>query len=242
MKRLCATSLALLLPLGAAADPGYYLVSVYENEGEKSVDFRYWTVKFPGSPEVIWPEIGFGYGVTRRWYTEVYASYIGSAGQATRLSTWNWQNDYMLTQGQYPFDLALHTNLYFNQGAGSGYALEFGPALQTEIGRTQINANLVFERGFGQTANRPTQLKYQWQVKHRYRPLFEFGLQGFGEVGEWDQWAPRSRQSHRLGPMIAGTWTLGGKQAIKYQLAWLKGGIYTVNGYMLSSRIQYLFD
>ncbi len=241
VKRLLAAGLLLLLPHFALADPGYYLVSVYENEGEKNIDFRYWTVKFPGQPETIWPEIGFGYSVTKRWYTEVYASYIGSAGQATAISSWNWQNDYLLTQGQYPIDVALHTNLYFNQGSGSGYALEFGPAMQTDFGRTQVNANLIFERSFGMTPEPATQLKYQWQVKYRWRPMFQFGLQGFGELGDWDHWAPQKFQSHRFGPVIAGTWSLGGKEAIKYQLAYLNGGIYTRNGYMLSSRMQYAF-
>jgi hypothetical protein len=240
-KQAIAAVTLMLAPLAVLADPGYYLVTVYENEGEKSIDFRYWTVKLPSRPEVIWPEIGFGYGVTKRWYTEVFASYIGSSELPLKLSTWNWQNDYLLTQGQYPFDLALHTNLFFNQGAGSGYALEFGPALQTEIGRTQFNANLVFERAFGVAPAPPTQLKYQWQVKHRFRPTLELGLQGFGELGEWNHWSPKAFQSHRVGPVIGGTLDLGGKQAIKYQLAVLYGSIYTRNGYMVSTRVQYVF-
>ncbi len=62
MFTLCATVLA---------DPGYYLVTVYGNAGEKTIDYRYWTVKFPNRPEIIWPELGFGYGVSERWYSEV---------------------------------------------------------------------------------------------------------------------------------------------------------------------------
>ena len=85
VNKYLASVMLLLQPLAAAADPGYCLVLVYENEGEKSVDFRYWTVKFPGQAELVWPEIGFGYGVTKRWYTEVYASRIGSADMATKL-------------------------------------------------------------------------------------------------------------------------------------------------------------
>ena len=122
------------------ADPGHYLVSVYENEGEKSIDFRYWNVKFPGRPETIWPEIGFGYGVTKRWYTE---------------------------------------------------------------------------RTFGSAEVQPTQLKYQWQVKYRYKPMFEFGLQGFGELGEWHHWSPKNFQSHRVGSMISGTYALGGQAGLE---------------------------
>jgi len=241
MKTRLTAALLGLLPWCAVADPGYYLVSVYENEGERSIDFRYWTVKLPGQPETIWPEVGFGYGVTKRWYTELFVSYIGAEIQSTYPSTWNWQNDYLLTQGQYPFDLAVHTNLYFNQGSSRGYALEIGPALQTEIGRTQFNANLIFERSFDVPIAQATQLKYQWQVKHRYRPAFEFGLQGFGELGAWDNWAPSARQSHRAGPMMSGMWQLNGKQAIKYQLAYLVGSIYSNQGSMLSTRIQFVF-
>ena len=80
-KTLTVAGALLLASATAMADPGYYLVTVYENEGQANIDFRYWTVKFAGSAATIWPEIGVGYGVTKRWYTEVYASYIGSAGQ-----------------------------------------------------------------------------------------------------------------------------------------------------------------
>ena len=143
-RTLALATVCLMACTPALADPGYYLVTVYENEGQANVDFRYWTVKMPGSAEVIWPEIGLGYGVSKRWYTELYASYIGSSGMATKLSTLNWQNDYLLTQGQYDFDLALHSNLIRVYDGSGAHSLEFGPALQTEIGRTQINANLVF--------------------------------------------------------------------------------------------------
>lgn len=225
----------------AMADPGYYLVSVYSNEGEKSIDFRYWTVKHPGSPAVVWPEIGLGYGVTSRWYTEVYASYIGSSDSATRLSTMNWQNDVLLTQGQYPFDLAVHTNFIANRERSRGYALELGPVFQTDVDRIQLNANVFFERNYQSAAPSQTRLKYQWQAKYRWKPAFQFGLQGFGELGEWDNWSPRDRQSHRAGPMISGAWPLGAGQSIKYEAAYLSGSIYGSQGSMFSTRVQYVF-
>jgi hypothetical protein len=231
----------LLAAAAARADPGYYLVTVYESEGEKSIDLRYWSVKFPGSAAVIWPEIGFGYGVTKRWYTELYASFIGSRDMATRLSTWNWQNDVLLTQGQYDYDLALHTNLITNHDAADGYAVEVGPVVQTDVGRTQLNANIFFERNFHSAAPSQTQLKYQWQAKYRWKPWLRFGLQGFGELGRWDDWLPREQQSHRAGPAISGSWMLGAEQALKYEAAYLFGSTYGSQGNMFSMRIQYVF-
>lgn len=221
------------------ADPGYYVVTAYDNEGQRTLDMRYWTVKSPGSPAVLWPEVGVGYGVSSRWYTEVFASFIGTMDTAIRRSTLNWQNEYLLTQGQYPIDLALHAALIRHADSADGYTLEYGPVLQTDFGRTQLNLNVFFERSHGDTLVGDTQMKYQWQTKYRWRPALQFGLQGFGELGDWNHWAPRDQQSHRAGPALFGRVLLGDGQAILYQTAVLFGSTYGRNGTMFSMRVQY---
>lgn len=231
---------ALLLASGmAAADPGYYVVTVYDNPGQKSVDMRYWTVDKSGSPATCWPELGLGWNVNGRWYTGLLASYIGSADSATRLDALNWQNDLLLTQGQYPVDLAIHTLLVRPQQEG-GHALEIGPALQTDIGRTQVNFNTIFERGFGAQGGKPTQLKYQWQLRHRWLPWLHFGAQGFGELGTWNDWASRERQSHRAGPALFGKLSLG-EGKLQWQAAYLVGDTYRKRGAMFTSRVHFDF-
>jgi hypothetical protein len=239
MRRWLALTLApLALVSGTAlADPGYYVVTVYDDPGARSVDFRYWVVRSPGDGAVAWPEIGLAWNPTGRWYTEVLASYVGGYDFPTRLSTLNWQNDYLLTQGQYPLDLALHTLLVRPQNPAAGGALEFGPALQTDVGRTQLNFNLVFERSFGSTATDPTQLKYQWQVRHRWRPGLHFGAQGFGELGPWKHWSPRGEQSHRAGPALFGQVPLGA-QSLSWQAAYLSGSTYATHGSMFTMRVK----
>lgn len=233
----------LLLAAGAAraADPGYYLVTVYENEGQRSIDFRHWTVQAPGEPLQAWPEIGFGWNVTKRWYTELYVSYIYSRDQGTRPSTLNWQNDFLLTQGQYPFDLALHTVLIRGHDRNDGDALELGPALQTDVGRVQLNFNAFLDRTWRPVRAKPTQLKIQWQAKYRVRNGPHFGIQGFGELGDWDDWAPRKDQSHRAGPMVQMRWPLGDGQALQLDAAYLWGKVYGGRGRMFTMRAQYLF-
>ena len=79
----------------------------------------------------------------------------------------------MLTRGQYPFDLAIHINIkkyralnpepspeYFSEYRGRK-DLEFGPVLQTEFGREQLNANLLFDRMFRTETPSRLQMKYQ---------------------------------------------------------------------------------
>ncbi|MDB5849083.1 MAG: hypothetical protein JWP29_2835 [Rhodoferax sp.] len=240
--RLFAASLlaaaAALFADTAAADPGYYVVTIYNDPGLRTVDFRYWNVSRHNRPTTTWPEVGFGWNVNGDWYTEVFVSYIGSSRLPTELSTVNWQNDLLLTHGQYPFDLAIHTQLAVGDSHAEGRTFEFGPALQTDFGRTQVNANVFFERGLGALASEPTQLKYQWQLRHRWRPGLHFGAQGFGELGPWDHWSPRDDQSHRAGPALFGS-VPAGPGTIGWQAAYLTGSTYGRHGHMLSLRVKY---
>ena len=101
---------ALLLAGCAAAhaEIGYYVVTAYDNAGKVAVDFRYWTVKLPNRKETVWPELGLSWGVNSRWTSEVLLSYVGARSGPLTAETLNWQNDVLLTQGEWPFDLALH--------------------------------------------------------------------------------------------------------------------------------------
>lgn len=233
---------ALTLAAAAAqADPGYYVLAPYDNKGIRTIDFRYWTVKPKGRGEVIWPEIGVGYSVNSRWTTEIFQSYIGSSQMATQPSTLNWQNTVLLTQGELPVDVGLHLQLIKNRIMVDRRAIEFGPLLQADIGRTQLNLNLVFDRGFSDTAAPVTNLKYQWQLRHRWTPALHFGAQGFGELGRWDDWAPSAQQSHRAGPAVFGTLRLGEREAFKAQAAYLVGKTYGQRGHMFTMRTHYEF-
>ena len=235
----------LLAPFAAThtrADPGYYVVTAYDNEGVRTIDTRYWTVKSPGSPATLWPEIGLGYGVNSRWYTELFASFIGNWDSAQKLSSVNWQNEVLLTRGQYPFDLAVHASLIRTQGYDAGTTLEYGPVLQTEIGRLQLNGNVFFDRSWSNDGpQEPTQMKYQWQLRYHWRPLLNVGLQGFGELGTWDDWSARVYQSHRAGPALFGTWRMADGHSLIYQAAYLFGHTYGQRGDMFSMRVQYAF-
>ncbi|MDB5952248.1 MAG: hypothetical protein JWR65_4103 [Massilia sp.] len=76
-------------------------MSTYPTEGERTVDFKYWNVKPNGEPPRSSPEIGFGYTVNTRWYTELTAEFFRFSPGSNHLSAIEWQNDFMLTQGQY---------------------------------------------------------------------------------------------------------------------------------------------
>jgi hypothetical protein len=218
----------------ACAEPGYYVVTPYDNEGLLRVDFRYWTVKPQGRTEVLWPELGLGWGVNSRWTTELFLSWVGSAHSATRPDTLNWQNDILLTQGEWPVDLALHTQWVQDQTSPRQQTLEWGPALQTDWGRWRLNGNIFFEQALGPDRSAPTELQYQWRARYRLGPVLGLGAEGFGEVGTWNHWGPKSQQNHRAGPAVAGQWSLENRRSMLVQGAWLWGKTYGRQGHMFS--------
>lgn len=238
-------SLCILSAMPAQAGSGYYLVSIYENEGEKTIDFKTWSSFVDNRPTSTAPDLGFSYMPNKTWYTEVYATWFRRGAGSLANSAWTWQNDFLLTHGQYDVDVALHTSLNKNTDSSRGVDFEFGPAMQTGFGRVQINTNLFLERTYRTSPATRMQMKYQWQTKYRYRPELEFGLQGFGELGDWDNWSALAQQSHRAGPMVSGSFKLGNaadsKQAIRYEASYVVGKLNARHAGVFSMRLQYAF-
>src|SRR5438270_8601475 len=103
----------LLLPAGllcasltAVAGPADYVYTPGVEYGEREVDFKIGSAKQSGEDRFSAASVGFGYGVTERWFTEVYAKWERSPGESTRFDAFEWENRFALTeQGRFPFDL-----------------------------------------------------------------------------------------------------------------------------------------
>jgi hypothetical protein len=219
----------------AASDPGYYIVTPYDQIGRVGAELRYWTVKEPGEEARLWPELGLSYGISTRWTTRLLASWIGYGASDQVLSSWNWQNVVLLTQGERAYDLALHAQLTRNRGEST--ALELGPAWQTDLGRLKLNANAFWEYD---NRRRETRLKLQWRGLWRAAPGWRVGVQGFSEVGQWNDWLPRARQSHRAGPALLATLWDEGPDTVTLNAAFLFGKTYGRRGDMFTLQLQWL--
>ncbi|RZJ10189.1 MAG: hypothetical protein EOP39_09400 [Rubrivivax sp.] len=227
---------ALSTPAWAAADPSYYLVTPYDQAGRVGMELRYWTVKAPNEPAVLWPELGLSYGVNTRWTTRLLASWEGETLRGAHLETVSWINEVMLTQGEKPYDLALHAQLVLNRES-RGHALELGPAWQTDFGRFKLNANAFWEYD---SDKRDTRLKLQWRGVYRVAPGWRVGAEGFSEVGKWNHWQPRERQSHRAGPAMLATLWDEGPDTVTLNAAYLFGKTYGSRGDMFTMQLQWL--
>lgn len=210
----------------AAASPADYVYMPTVEYGEREIDFKYGNAKEGDGTRSMTTSLGFGYGATEYWFTEIYAKREIEDGGGLTIA--EWENKFQLTEtGKYPVEIGLITEIEAPLSDGHApYEFKLGPLFQTEFGKLQLNGNLLFERKFGpeeEDEQHDTEMGYQWQVKYRWKKTFEFGAQGFGDMGKWNDWEPSDQQSHKLGPAVFGKISLGQRQAIKYNAAWLFG-------------------
>lgn len=220
---LACLSLAPVAP--AVAGPGDYVRPAIVEEGEREIDFKAGTQKLrDGSRESAYA-LGVGWGVNSRWFTEFYGKWHKEAGERHDFDAWEWENRFQLTEtGKYPVDVGVLFEVERPKDRTEGYEYRWGPLLQMDLGTRYVaNLNLLLEKHVRAQNAGPAELGYQWQVRYRWQPALEFGLQGFGEVGPWDHWNSSSQQSHVAGPVLYGAFKVGQKQAIKYNAGLLFG-------------------
>lgn len=210
-------------------------------EGEREIDFKYGSIRQSDGSLKQAASIGYGYGITDRWFAEAYVRYTKSTGDTRQFDAWEIETKYLLTeQGKYPFDVALVGELEITKAKDDPNSFRFGPLIQTEIGRFQLNGNVLFGRKFNDGNPHTTEKDYQWQVKYRWKPALEFGFQGFGEFGSRDAADEGDAHGDRWGPAVFGKVSLGGHQAIVYNAAWLIGTAPAA-GHTLRLQMEYEF-
>ena len=232
----------LVASASAIAGPADYIYTPAVEYGEKEIDFKYGTGRQGDAARESAASIGFGYGAKEWWFTEFYVKYKAADFQRTKYDALEWENKFQLTeQGQYPVDFGLILEIERPTDRSEGWEVKWGPLFQTDFGKWQFNGNVLFERNYRADTPSDTVLQYQWQVKYRLQESFEYGLQGFGEVGKWDNWSPTDQRDHKLGPAIFGKLPLGNRQAIKYNAAWLLGASQAAYDHTLRLQVEYEF-
>lgn len=209
----------------AVAGPADKIYSPTVEKGEVELEFKAGQAR-PGDGGVRTTEsiIALGYGFTDWWFAEVEFNYKRVEPEKSRYDASALENVFQLTEtGRYPVDIGLLLEIERPQDRTEGYEVKWGPLLQTEFGKWQLNGNLLFECNHRNLEPGPTKLLHQAQIKYRWRKELEFGIQSFGEVGQWNAWLPRPSREHSIGPAIFGKIGLGSHHAFKYNLAVLTG-------------------
>lgn len=223
---LAALSLQLaMLSCPVLAAPNDYVRTPIVQEGEREIDFKAGTAKNKDGTRESAYSLGFGYGVTNRWFTEFYGKWHKEPGEQSSFDAWEWENKFQLTEtGRYPVDVGFLLEIERPKDRTEGYEYVWGPLFQMDLTPSvQGNFNVLVEKHIRSATPSKAQLGYQWQVKHRWQPNFEYGLQGFGGVGALSHWSPANDQAHILGPALFGRVRTGQREFIRYNAALLFG-------------------
>ncbi|HKX95131.1 MAG TPA: hypothetical protein VJM48_10545 [Methylibium sp.] len=202
MKRALAA--ALLAGAGAAAaGPADYVLGARVEPGEPEFEAKFGIERDRQGRSAWGLALGVEWVPLPRWGTEVTVEFGREPGASARLAGIEWENRLALVQGDgRTWDLALLVEAEREFGDDdAGWSLRYGPLLEWQRGPVAGHLNLLFERRL-QRAHPPTELAYQWEIRGAGERPLAWGLQGFGELGRWDHWAPRAAQSHRLGPVL----------------------------------------
>ena len=237
-----------LCSAAAFAGPADYVYTPNVEYGERELDFKFGSGKPPSGDRQQANSIGFGYGATEYWFTEVYLKYEREGNMGNHLDAVEFENKFQLTEtGKYPVDVGFITEIEIPRQNGDSYEFRFGPLFQTEFRKLQLNGNLLFERHYRGNANfddgapHNMEIGYQWQAKYRWLREFEYGLQGFGEMGKWNAWDARDLQNHRMGPAVFGKIGVGNHQSITYNAAWLIGASKAAPDNTFRMQVEYEF-
>lgn len=208
----------------AIAGPADYVHTPKVEHGERELDFKTGTWNKQGGQSQTDSSLGLGYGATPWWFTEIYLKGRNTNQGSMHYEAAEWENKFQLTEtGRYPIDVGFLLEIERPADHSEGWEVKYGPLFQTDFGLLQLNANFLFEKKYRSVLPSVTEMQYQWQAKYRWMKAFEFGLQGFGQVGKWNDWEPAEQRANRLGPAVFGKIPLGGRQALKYNAALLFG-------------------
>ncbi len=170
-----------------------------------------------------------GVGITPFWFLEVEGETEATPETTLRYSATTLENIFQLTpQGKYWADLGFFVEYSHAAQRDEPDTIEFGPIVQKEApgflnSSTLHTLNVFFEKELGHNRSDDTGFTYAWQSRLRLNPLFEPGIELYGNIDDIAAPGKFSEQQHRLGPMFAGLYNLAPYGKIKYEVGYLFG-------------------
>ena len=221
------------IALVAAGAPMLAVAGPAENIYTPIVDYQEWELELKGgiqdfgnrdTGELAY-KLAFGYGIARRWSSEISVEYPRTPGNDARVDEIEWENIFQLTEhGEHWMDVGIFNEVSHNRLEHKNFFV-IGPMFQQETGRSQTNLNILWTRQIssvqeGEEGQSHNELSYGAQWKWNAGPRFQPGLQAFGSAGDP---AHIRSQEFKLGPAFFGRATLGDGRALKYNAALLAG-------------------
>ena len=188
-------------------------------------------------------KIGVGRGFNSFWFSEIYGEVEKPAGaDSYEMESFEWENLFQLTeQGKYWADWGFLIEYSKARESGEPDKIALTPIMQKQLARDLVTLNLTFEKQSGDNAADKWQLAYAWQYRLQGSRKLEYGLEGYGELGEVTDWNSSSDQVHQVGPAIFGKLKTASGHAWKYAVGLLAGLTSATPSATLTGLFEYEF-
>jgi hypothetical protein len=240
--RALAAAATLAAPLGAHAEFKLRYPDIDENEVEIENNYSgTFDKRFQNDGRMTAPtEVGVG--VLPFWFVEI-------EGETSRTPEGSWsydattfENYLMLTEpGKYWLDFSLFGE--FSRSLGSDPdSVTLGALLQKQDMKWLHTLNLYWSKDVGSNATSTADgFELGWQTRYLLDPLFQPGVEVYGQIDDLNHPGTFNEQQWRAGPMFAGSYGLGdilGKGRIKYEAGYLFGATTATEQGTLRTRVE----
>lgn len=184
-----------------------------------------------------------GIGILPFWFTEIEFEASKVRDEPATFDALTFENYFMLTEpGQYWLDFSIFAEYASARIDGEPDSVKLGLLFQKQSGKFLNTLNLYWEKPVGRDAEPVDTGIYAWQTRYMLDPLFQPGIEIYGEVADLNHPGRFQDQDLRIGPMFAGSYNLGqigGKGKIKYEAGYLFGLTDATDDGAVRTRLEY---
>lgn len=226
---LCVSTLLAALTSTTSAVASDKLMVEYPtvNPGEMEIGMRVMALSDndPAVNNTQTRKLGAGYGFTDSWFSELYAEYEKPPDSNTaQVQYYEWENMLRLTEpGRHWADWAVILEYSYAADPEEQDAVKLMPIMQTRFTHTMLTLNFGFERNPSENGTNHWQFSYGWQSLWFGEPAYRFALEGYGQVGDVNHWAPTQEQTHQIGPALVGKVRTGSDSGYEYRVGFYWG-------------------
>lgn len=160
-----------------------------------------------------------GYGVTPRWFTEVYGEMEKAPGEEAAFESIEIENRFQVFDiGERWLDLGLYFGYEMSLQQGHADEFEGKVLLQKQYFRIVHMANVILKKEIGVYAQEGTEAGFAWNTRYRLMQAFEPGVEYYGDFGPLAGMPSFDRQVH-----LAGLAARGKVGNLKYDVGYLFG-------------------
>ena len=183
-----------------------------------------------------------GFGILPTWQVEIEGEFGREPGETWQWKATTFENTFMLTEpGKYFLDFGIFAEYSRAKSLNDASTVKFGGLFQKDVSKFINTFNVYLEKEVGPNAGTTDNVSYAWQTRYRLNPLFQPGIEIYGQIDDVNNAGKFGDRHLRIGPVVAGQYNLGqvgGRGKIKYEVGYLFGATGVTEQGTLRTRLE----